>query len=208
MKQSIRNLISHNSVKLARKNTHMTQSNDPKLQPVGKLCSFLCQYVFGYLPKHLLRLHTTQCLLVIRHTTTVSSFVLNWTIPVQMQTANINMAVWCICFLCTFEIKTCWYYKNKIRTYSVSVVRVKAECPQTVRHYSMKYTGLLGWRHALSYVDAHQSFGGTCRWRQNVRSKYCYLSTILQKIKFQKTAILNSIPLESPFLRVFIFGFN
>jgi len=65
MKQSIRNLISHNSVKLARKNTHMTQSNDPKLQPLGKLFSFLCQYIFGYLPsKHLLRLHTTQCRLV------------------------------------------------------------------------------------------------------------------------------------------------
>jgi hypothetical protein len=30
---------------------------------------------------------------VIRRTTTVSGFVLNWTIPVQMKTANINMVV-------------------------------------------------------------------------------------------------------------------
>jgi hypothetical protein len=29
----------------------------------------------------------------IRHTTIVSGFVLNWTIPVQLQTADINMAV-------------------------------------------------------------------------------------------------------------------
>jgi len=95
MKQSIRNLISHNLVKLARKNTHMTQSNGPNLQPAGKLCSFLCQYICGYLPrKHLLRPHRTQChVSVIRQTTNVSGFVLNWTIPVQLQTANINMAV-------------------------------------------------------------------------------------------------------------------
>jgi len=145
MKQSIRNLISHNLVKLARKNTHMTQSNDPNLQPTGKLCSFLCQYICGYLPrKHLLRLHTTQCHVgVIQHTTTVSGFVLNWAMPVQLQIANINMAVWRVCFLYTFEIKTCWYYKYMLRTYSVSVVRVKDESSHTVGHYSMMYTGLL-----------------------------------------------------------------
>jgi len=101
MKQSIQNLISHNLVKLVRKNTHTTQSNDPKLQPAGKLYSFLCQYIFGYLSsKHMLRLHTAQChVSVIRHTTTVWGFVLNWTIPVQLQTANISMAVLTLLFL-------------------------------------------------------------------------------------------------------------
>lgn len=95
MKQSIQNLISHNLVKLARKNIHTTQSNGPKLQPAGRLRSFLCQYIFGCLPsKHLLRLHTAKFhVSVIRHTTTVWDIVLNWTIPVQLQTANISMVV-------------------------------------------------------------------------------------------------------------------
>jgi len=37
--------------------------------------------------------YDTVPLSVIRHTTTVSGFVLSWTISVQLQTANINMTV-------------------------------------------------------------------------------------------------------------------
>jgi len=54
----------------------------------------------------------------------------------------------------------------------------------------------------------HTNVSEEHEWRQNVRPKYCYLSTKLQNIKFQKTAILNSIMLEPQFLRVFISGFK
>lgn len=49
MKQSIQNPISHNLVKLARKNTHMTQSNDPAAtaswQAMRLLVSIYCWLV-------------------------------------------------------------------------------------------------------------------------------------------------------------------